>query len=88
MRIAVRVALFVSGVGLLFLAWHKAHASALNLQNPGTANTGNPAEILVVIGALLALLAFLPSSETLGRWMSLKRHHRSHAAHFRRRRRT
>lgn len=84
----VRIGVFVSGVALLFLAWHKSHVGAQNLQNPGTANTGNPAEILVVVGAFLTLLAFLPSSRTLGRWMSLKRHHQPPPAHFRRRHRS
>ena len=87
-KIATRIVVFMAGVALLFLSWHKTHVAALNPQNPGTAYTGNPAEILVVIGAFVALLAFVPSSDTLGRWMSLKRHHRPPPAHFRRRRRT
>ena len=88
MKIAARIIVFVIGAAVLFLGWHKAHLDALNAQNPGTGNTGNPAEILVVIGAFVCLLAFLPSTETLGRWMSTNRHHRTAPAHFRRRHRS
>ena len=88
MKLATRVAVFIAGAAVLFLGWHKSHLQTVNLQNPGTTNNGNPAELLIVIGAFIALLAFLPSSETLGRWMSLKRHHKPPPAHFRRRRRT
>jgi len=87
LKIAMRAAVFVLGAALLFFGWHKAHTEAANLQNPGTANPGSPAEVLVVVGAFVALLAFVPSSETLGRWMSLKRRHHAPPAHFRRRRR-
>jgi hypothetical protein len=83
-NIALRAAVFVVGVGLLFFGWHRAHSATVDLANP-TANPGSPSEVLVVIGGFVALLAFLPSSQTLGRWMSLKRQKRPQAAHFRRR---
>ncbi len=83
----MRAAVFVLGAALLFFGWHKAHSEAINLQSPGTANLGSPAEVLVVIGAFVAVMAFVPSSETLGRWMSLKRKHHAPPARFRRRRR-
>ena len=88
MKLALRTAAFVLGLALLFFGWHKAHTEAVNVSNPGTANLGSPAEVLVVIGAFIALLAFVPSSDTLGRWMSLKRKHHAPPAHFRRRRKT
>ncbi len=86
MRIALRVGVFVLGVALLFVGWRKSHPANVDLQNPGSASTGNPAEVLVVIGGFVMLLAFVPSQQTLGRWMSLKRHRKPQPAHFRRRR--
>jgi len=83
--IALRTAVFVVGAALLFFGWHKAHSATVDLANPRS-NPGSPAEVLVVVGGFLALLAFMPSQETLGRWMSLKRHKRAQPAHFRRRR--
>jgi len=87
-KIAMRVTAFVVGAALLFLGWHKAHVEALSLQSPGSSPAGSASEVLVVIGAFVALLAFVPSSETLGRWMSLKRRHHTPPAQFRRRRRS
>ena len=86
MKIALRVAVFVLGAALLFYGWHKAHSEVINLQNPGNTNAVNSSEMLVVLGGFVALMAFVPSSERLGRWMSLKRHKRPQAAHFKRRR--
>jgi hypothetical protein len=86
LKIAIRILVFASGAGLLFFGWHKAHNEILNLQNPASPNPTGSSEVLVVIGAFVALMAFLPSSETLGRWMSLKRHKAPAPAHFRRRR--
>ena len=86
-NIALRAAVFVVGVGLLFFGWHRAHSVTVDLTNP-SANPGSPAEVLVVIGGFVALLAFLPSSQTLGRWISLKHHKRPQPAHFRRRRKS
>ena len=83
-NIALRAAVFVVGIGLLFFGWYRAHSATVDLTNPN-ANPGSPAEVLVVIGGFVALLAFLPSSQTLGRWMSLKRQKRPQPAHFRRR---
>jgi hypothetical protein len=85
-KLAVRVGVFVLGVALLFVGWRKAHNAKVDPLNPASAGTGNPAEVLVVIGGFVTLLAFVPSSQTLGRWMSLKRHKRPQPAHFRRRR--
>ncbi|MGB8887997.1 MAG: hypothetical protein WCC87_14800 [Candidatus Korobacteraceae bacterium] len=85
MKIAVRCLVFVLGISVLFFAWHKTHNQVLDLQNSGSTNTVNSAEVLVVIGGLIALMAFAPSSETLGRWMSLKRRKRPLAKHYRRR---
>ena len=84
-KIALRTGAFVLGLVLLFVGFRKAHAN-VDLQNPGSANTGNPAEVLVVIGGFVALLAFVPSQQTLGRWMSLKKSRKPQPAHFRRRR--
>jgi hypothetical protein len=84
-NIALRAAVFLAGMGLLFFGWYRAHNATVDLTNP-RANPGSPAEVLVVIGGFMALLAFLPSSQTLGRWMSLKRQKRPPPAHFRRRR--
>ena len=88
MKLGLRVAAFVLGVGLLFFGWRKARTETLNLQNPGSTNTGNPSELLVVVGAFVTLAAFVPSSQQLGRWMSLKRKHHVPPAQFRRRRRS
>jgi hypothetical protein len=84
-KIAARCLVFVLGVSILFFAWHKAHNQVLDLQNSGNPNTVNSAELFVVVGGLIALMAFLPSSQTLGRWMSLKRPRRPLAKHYRRR---
>ena len=88
MKIAVRMAVFVLGVALVFFAWRRGHPATLDLQSPGPASTGNPSEVLVVVGAFVALLAFAPSPETLGRWMSLKRKHHAPPAQFGRRRKS
>lgn len=86
MKLALRAAVFVLGVALLFVGFHKSHVDTTNPQNPGSTNTGNPAEVLVVIGGFVTLLAFVPSQQTLGRWMSLKKSRKPQPAHFRRRR--
>ncbi|HLI62554.1 MAG TPA: hypothetical protein VKV05_04085 [Terriglobales bacterium] len=86
MKIVTRVLVFLAGVGLLFYGWHKAHSEVVNVMNPASPNAANSSEMLVVIGGFVALMAFLPSSETLGRWMSLKKQKRPQAAHFKRRR--
>lgn len=83
--IALRAVVFVLGAALLFFGWYKAHSVTVDLTNP-RATPGSPAEVLVVVGGFLALLAFMPSQETLGRWMSLKRRKRAPPTHFRRRR--
>jgi hypothetical protein len=85
-KLALRVAVFVFGVVLLFVGFRKAHVNPNNAQSPGSPNTGSPAEVLVVAGGFAALMAFVPSQQTLGRWMSLKRQRRPQPAHFRRRR--
>ncbi|MGC2110330.1 MAG: hypothetical protein WA655_12490 [Candidatus Korobacteraceae bacterium] len=88
MKIAVRVLVFAAGASLFFFGWYKAHSYTVDLSNPSATSSVNGFEVMVVIGALLALMAFAPSPETLGRWMSLKRPRRPQPAHFRRRRRT
>jgi hypothetical protein len=87
-NIATRVAVFVAGTALVVFGWYKAHNELITVQNPGAANAINSSEVLVVIGAFMVLLAFFPSSETLGRWMSLKRHKTAPPAHYRRRHRS
>jgi len=87
-KLALRVAVFVLGVALVFFAWHRAHPATLDLHAPSPASSGNPSDVLVVVGAFMALLAFAPSPETLGRWMSLKRKHHAPPAQFRRRRKS
>ena len=87
MKLATRIAVFLIGAGLLYFGWHKSHNPLVSAQNPGTANAINTFEVLVVVGGFVLLMAFLPSSQTLGRWMSLKRPRRPQPAHFRRRRR-
>jgi hypothetical protein len=88
MKIALRITIFLLGAALLFFGWHKAHMETLNLQNSGNTSAISSSEVLVVIGGFVALMAFLPSSKTLGRWMSLKRNKPRPPAHFRRRRRS
>ena len=88
MKIATRIAVFVLGAALLFFGWRKAHNEMIPTQNPGSTNAISSSEIVVVIGGFVMLMAFLPSSETLGRWMSLKRRKTAAPAHFRRRRRS
>ncbi len=88
MKIAWRIVLFVTGAGLLFFSWHKAHNEMVNLQNPGSNNAVGSVEMLVMVGGFVMLLAFAPSQETLGRWMSLKKPKKAHPAQFRRRRRS
>ena len=88
MKLAVRVGVFVLGVGLVFLAWHRGHPAMPDLQAPSPASSGNASDVLVVVGAFIVLLAFAPSPETLGRWMSLKRKHEAPPAQFRRRRKS
>jgi TRAP-type C4-dicarboxylate transport system permease small subunit len=86
-KILARVAVFVLGAALLFFAWHRSHSEMATVQSPGSTSPSNAPAVLVVIGGFLALMAFLPSQETLGRWMSLKRPKRGRPAHFRRRHR-
>jgi hypothetical protein len=88
MKIAARCLVFVFGISVLFFAWHKAHNQVLDLHNSGSTTAVNSAELLVVVGGLIALMAFLPSSQTLGRWMSLKRRKPALPKHYRRRHRS
>ena len=88
-KIAVRVAVFVLGAGLLFFGWHKGRGEMMNFQtNPATPSSSYAPELFAVGGAFLVLVAFAPSPETLGRWMSRKRHKPAPQAHFRRRRKS
>jgi hypothetical protein len=86
MKIGWRIALFLTGLGLLFFSWRKVHNEMLSLQNPGTANAVGTSQILVVVGGFVTLMAFAPSPEMLSRWMSLKRPKKPQPAHFKRRR--
>lgn len=86
MKIITRVVLFIGGASLVTFAWLKAHKVAVDVAAPGAKNTSSGMEVLVVVGAMIALMAFAPSAPTLGRWMSLKPHKRPKPAHFRRRR--
>jgi hypothetical protein len=85
-KILGRIALLVVGAALLFFGWHRSHTEMITLQNPHNATPGNAGAVLVVIGGFLLLAAFVPSQQTLGRWMSLTRPKRAQPAHFRRRR--
>ena len=75
-----------SGGAVLRLAPGAPRNARLAESGPGESGSGS--EVLVVVGAFLALLAFAPSPETLGRWMSLKRKHHAPPAQFRRRRKS
>ena len=86
MKYGLRIAVFLLGVGLLFFGWHRSHNEAVNLQSPGSTNAIGSSEVVVVIGGFVLLMAFAPSSKTLGRWMSLKRPKKAQPAHFKRRR--
>ncbi len=86
MKLWLRITIFLAGLGVLFFAWHRTHNEMLNLQNPGNANTTGSAEILVIVGGFVMLMAFAPSQEMLGRWMALKKPKKARPAQFRRRR--
>ena len=86
MKLWLRIAIFLAGAGILFFSWYKAHNQMVNFQSSNSAGSVGSAEILVVVGAFVMLMAFAPSQETLGRWMKLKKPRRAHPAHFRRRR--
>jgi hypothetical protein len=88
LKIAGRCLVFALGMSILFFCWHRSHNEIINLQNPGNTNAVNSDELLVVVGGLIALMAFLPSSQTLDRWMSLKRRKRPLPKHYRRRHRS
>jgi hypothetical protein len=85
MKLWVRIAIFAVGVAILFFAWHKTHNDMVNLQTPSSGGGIGSAEVLVVVGSFVALMAFAPSQETLGRWMALKKPRKAKAAHFKRR---
>lgn len=86
MKLGTRIAIFLVGLGALFLAWHKNHMAAAVAPNSPGINLSNSYEVLIVIGAFVMLMAFAPSPDVLGRWMSLKKPKKAHAAHFKRRR--
>lgn len=86
MKLAVRIAIFLVGASALFFGWHKVHTDVAAIQNPGSTTPINSAEVLVVVGAFVLLMAFAPSPQTLGRWMSLKRPKKVQPPHFKRRR--
>jgi hypothetical protein len=86
MKLWLRITIFLTGAGLLFFAWRKAHNEMLNLQNPAIGNSAGSAEILLIVGSFVMLMAFAPSQEMLGRWMALKKPKKARPAQFRRRR--
>lgn len=86
MKTLARIAVFVAGVGVAILGWRMSHNEALTLQN-GSSAAISGAEVLIIAGGLIALMAFLPSSGTMARWMSLKRRKPAPHAQFRRRHR-
>jgi hypothetical protein len=73
-------------VGVAILGWRISHNEAVTLQN-GSTTAISGAEVLIIAGGLIALMAFLPSSGTVGRWMSLKRRKPGPHTQFRRRHR-
>jgi len=84
-KLAIRVAVCVLGLALLFFGLRKSHSEMMTFQNnPSTPTSTYSPEIVAVAGAFLALAAFAPSPATLGRWMSLKRRKHVPHAHFRR----
>jgi hypothetical protein len=88
-KTTVRVAVFVLGAALLFFGWRKGRSESMNFQtNPATPGSSYAPELFAVGGAFLVLVAFAPSPETLGRWMSRKRQKPTPQAHFRRRRKS
>jgi len=85
-KIAIRLAVFALGAFLVFFGLHRAHGEMITFQNnPGTPTSTYSPEILAVAGAFVALGAFAPSPDTLGRWMSRKRRKPVPKARFRRR---
>ena len=85
MKLPWRIAIFAVGLALLIFGWHKAHNELVAAQTPGNAAVGS-AEVLVMIGGFVMLIAFAPSQEMLGRWMALKKPKKLKPAHFKRRR--
>ena len=86
-KLAIRIAVFAAGAFLVFFGLHKAHAEMMVFQNnPGTPSSTYSPEILAVAGVFIALAAFAPSPQRLGRWMSRKRRKPAPHAHFRRQR--
>jgi hypothetical protein len=82
-----RVVVFVLGLSLLLFAWRRSHKDLVAAsQGPANSSSANSSAVLVVIGGFLALMAFLPSSETLSRWSSRKRPKPALATRYRRRR--
>ncbi len=86
MKLGLRIAIFVVGVGLLLFGWRRAHNDSVSQQNPTSTTPVGSSEILVTIGGFVMLMAFAPSQETLGRWMALKKQKKLKPAHFKRRR--
>ena len=88
MKLWLRIVIFLTGAGILFFSWHRAHNQTVGLPTPNSGANAGSAEILVVIGAFVMLMAFAPSQEMLGRWMALKKPKKARPAHFRRRQRS
>jgi len=84
-KLAIRVAVLVLGLFLVFYGLRKGHGEMITFQNNPTPTSSYSPEILAVVGAFIVLGAFAPSPATLGRWMSLKRRKPVPHARFRRR---
>jgi hypothetical protein len=85
-----RCLVFVLGLAMLIFGWYRVHDHMINPLNHAGNNVVRSSELMVVVGGLIALMAFLPSSETLSRLASTspKRRKPAQPAHFRRRRKT
>lgn len=86
MKLWLRIAIFLTGAGVFFFGWRKAHNLMVNVQAPGAGNAVGSSEVLVIIGGFVMLMAFAPSQEALGRWMAIKKPKKARPAHFKRRR--
>ena len=90
MKIAGRCLVFVLGMSLLIFGWRRSHNDVMSSDNPRGNNSVRSSELMVVVGGLIAMMAFLPTNQALGRLAatSPKRRKPTQSAHFRRRRKT
>ncbi len=85
MKLWLRIAIFLTGAGVMFFGWHKAHAVVPDLPLPKN-NLAGSSEMLVLIGGFTMLMAFAPSPQMLARWTAIKKPKKARPAQFRRRR--